>query len=938
MKKFKSALSLLTAIVMVFAIMPGAMAKTAQIADAAISVFNADGTTTGILADGKTTEILRDDWYYTHKEGAGLGGNADVTAISANLDKVAKFTAEDSGIAWSWENPVSVKRIDLWIHTDGGVKDYEIQTSNDGTTWNETPVKSGTFAAHLEGDLKTYDKNMKMACYYPIILDNAVETKYIRFVIKNFIDETNTAYIAEAKVYNTNSINFAETGHYDGNAANSPYLWGYTVSGIGNNVYEHQNNTSYTHARDGGRFLPHWGSTNSVAYPAADPNLDKIDEGIWYTTSFYRSFAKINRIGFKAAGGTITEFEIWATNNIGGSCNWAGDPKYPLSINGLNWTRVAKVKCNLAPSDGMQYFDIPEAIEANGYMIRATEFDVKPSLVDSKYSPGTFIGGFEFYALADNEISIPNAFEGVAVAENKASINISDKITNNGKDYTVVWESDSEYLNVATGDIAPHDADEEITLKSTITVDGISYCSEKNFILPAYENTLEISAFNGDGTTAGIFADGYDSDILTNDYYYATYESSNLTDKTPAANLDKVAKFTTANSGLEFAWLAEKTFKRLDLWILSFGGVKEYKIEALENGSWTTVQEDEFLQYDVALADTATRASYYPIVFDRPVTTKNIRFVIKSFYDEKGAYISEAKLRETNDVNLGVKNFYNLSSGGVRGVSPYLNGFANSESSATKNYSGFTNSKNTGYAWPFYSSGSTRIYVEDDTTDEQGIWYSTTFDRSKVKVNKIGINLSSGSVSQFKVYVHTSCDKGTFWTGNPPYLVEHYGYTLVDTVDCNITSETDVLFEIPKAYEACAILIQIPEGQFTEGTKIDSFDFYSVADYELTPELSDAAAVATDGLVAGKDVTFSVFSCNNTKDADVFFALYSGTQLIDIDKKDMPLSGVKTHTAKYTIPADTTETDLSVKAYMWDGTTLVPLLPSAVTATVPAAE
>lgn len=98
-------------------------------------------------------------------------------------------------------------------------------------------------------------------------------------------------------------------------------------------------------------------------------------------------------------------------------------------------------------------------------------------------------------------------------------------------------------------------------------------------------------------------------------------------------NLDKVAKFTAVNSGILYANEIPAEVKRLDLWILNNGGIKEYRVEKSDNKKdWTSVKAGEFKKYTSAPVDdtiynedgsvnkkATTQASYYPVIFDEPV-------------------------------------------------------------------------------------------------------------------------------------------------------------------------------------------------------------------------------------------------------------------------------------------------------------------------------
>lgn len=81
-------------------------------------------------------------------------------------------------------------------------------------------------------------------------------------------------------------------------------------------------------------------------------------------------------------------------------------------------------------------------------------------------------------------------------------------------------------------------------------------------------------------------------------------------------------------------------------------------------------------------------------------------------------------------------------------------------------------------------------------------YYATTFGASKVKVNRVGIELQAGTITQFEVW------RGNSETGN--VLYESTGIPSLDTyektknqykriavIDCNLTTESTELFDLP---------------------------------------------------------------------------------------------------------------------------------------------
>ena len=243
-----------------------------------------------------------------------------------------------------------------------------------------------------------------------------------------------------------------------------------------------------------------------------------------------------------------------------------------------------------------------------------------------------------------------------------------------------------------------------------------------------------------------------------------------------------------------------------------------------------------------------------------------------------------------------------------------------------------------GQMWPYYQNSTSPILVAPVDQNDVSLsyfWWGTTFGHSKVKINKIGLDLvhagskAKGTVTEFEVWVTQNHDNmiGTKINIDPTTKTEvvNGGWTKVATINCNLTTDnTDTLFEIPEAVEASAIFVKVTG--FTGVPMLRGISMYSVANYELTSSLENAALTGT--VAPGNTLTFSIDSENNNlPNAKVYFALYSDGIIETVTVKPLALSAVdnRTYSVNYTIPNDATGT-LSVRAFYLDGSTLVPLI------------
>ena len=109
-----------------------------------------EGTTIGDSA--ATPALLSDGFQYNYKDYKDLSERP-----SAKLEKFVKFTQVDSGVQFQWENKQVVNRLELWIWRLGSINQYEVQTSENGTTW--TAVKTGNFDQAITTPADTSSNN-----------------------------------------------------------------------------------------------------------------------------------------------------------------------------------------------------------------------------------------------------------------------------------------------------------------------------------------------------------------------------------------------------------------------------------------------------------------------------------------------------------------------------------------------------------------------------------------------------------------------------------------------------------------------------------------------------------------------------------------------------------------------------------------------------------
>jgi len=463
--------------------------------------------------------------------------------------------------------------------------------------------------------------------------------------------------------------------------------------------------------------------------------------------------------------------------------------------------------------------------------------------------------------------------------------------------------------------------------------------------------------------TISIFRDGVETaeaaTVLTDDYYYAAGDCGNyngvvLNDGT-TDNTSKVITFNSTNSGIMWSFGKTTQVKRIDLWVLTLGGVNKYDVQSSMNGvDWTDVVTDGTLDtFDGAHSGDvtkATRSSYYPVIFPAPVTAKYIRFKIDEFItvaeETTTAYIAEARIYNTNEINLGRINYFNGTTDAVRTVSPYLEKFVMSNKKAKSGTYGFS-SGNNARMWVGYSNALIPYTLEDGETagknvteeDKGRMWWATTVNESKIKINRIKPNVEAGTITGIRIWTATDNSVGNNigTTSTPmvsPFNATGNTFVLDTEISCNITSEStdaECTFDIPNPTATSDYIFEFLYDKTAESPQILYVDIYALADYEVNPGITKYDFAGT--VDAGETVTLNLATKELTNaNAKVYFAVYSGDELKAAQAVGCPFTGTATYSPiEYTIPSDAGD-NLTLKVFIWDGTTLKPLLETPVVA------
>ncbi len=413
-----------------------------------------------------------------------------------------------------------------------------------------------------------------------------------------------------------------------------------------------------------------------------------------------------------------------------------------------------------------------------------------------------------------------------------------------------------------------------------------------------------------------------DASLLTDKFYAVPAE---LADPTTA--LYRFAQFTETESGIQFAFSEAKTVKRLDLWIYTAGAVKDYEIQISSDGTVYNYYTSGTLEQDL----TSDTSCYYPILFDA-VETQYLRFVIKSFKDDaSGAYIAEAELLDSNLVNLTATRQLPTTGSTAENKlagSKYARGFAISHPYTTSSAAAYW--CDGGRIWSVTSSRVQTVGPDTGAAEDSTVaWYATRFTGNEVKVNRVVVNISAGTATGIEIL---SCNESTdaeagftTYAKNPGAVRPDVKVSGVWTVEKKISGNFgtgNVTIDIPDSSANSYWLVKVTG--CTDALRFSSIEMYALSDNELG--ISTTEGEITGNVSAGATVTFN-YSGDATvnENAKLFFALYSGTTLKSVTPVACPLTGMTTYTHEYQIPSDA-GSNLSVKAFILDGNTLVPLL------------
>lgn len=826
----KRLFALFISITMLLSIAPIAMASTV--------ISLPTGNSAGRLTSGLTvkvgsssalseTQLLTDGFHYSTSERMKLG-------VRPQNDAGAKMVTLDSTnniIEFSWEEAQTVCRLEMWVWRVGAIKDYSIQISEDGESWDEWTTGSFDRTQSLPGD----DTTRGGAAAFYLAQFDELTTKYLRFVVTAFGNGQTSAYVAEAIPRSSDSVNllgdltlskeFAYGNHLHAGDNNkypwtqvnaSSYAFGFNASAW-KHLFQSANLSGYS--------LKHsdcqtWQSFTS-GYPTMTLANATDKDYAFYSTSFMASPQKINRIKIPAYSGSINEVEIYYSQ----ASSWPGESS-------ADWKKLLTAKAAWSGTGAnAPDLHIANAPQAEYWMAKVTDFEgnlkIYPiemySLREESLTPFAKATGSVFDNINDSDDNIV-----------EETFTLSDEISYGSNTYSVKWATDSSLVDIETGAVTPSSTEVPVTLTATVTDEtaNVSYSVSRGFVIAAQEEAPP-APVNGVFTFGEgvVFEDETDSSLLDDGFYYVAGEinDTNCPGATtkPADNPQNFAKFTQVDSGIEYIWENETTVKRLELWMWRAGAVKDYEIQVSDDGEVWTKHAEGSLDQTVTVADANLSAAvFYPVLFDS-VTTKHLRFVIKSFKDaSQGAYISEVKHFENNNTNLTgtffFKNiFESLTSTGAHVISPYTSGFYVSETAV--NNTAYL--KNSPYIWPFFWNKTlTTVTPDPDGT----AWYATTTGNSPIAVNRVSYKITSGSAKGIEVL--SSNDKSSLqWVTNPARPDTVGNYDIDGAMYKDITGEGSI--DMSGVSPATCHLVKFTG--CSSDFKLESVGMYTLADDEL---------------------------------------------------------------------------------------------------------
>ena len=857
-KQIKSAFSLLLAIAMVFAAAPGAFAAVTtsklptgnsdgRLIEASMSIrvgndvtMDAEDSATytdgAVLADGfhfAAAEILN------YKTAADISGESDSVTLSTPNGSTAvtgtrTLDITNNTIEFEWEDTKSVRRLEMWVWPVGAIKDYEIQYFN-GTGWEE--CSSGTFdqnqpvpvldAANYEG---------KRAVSYIMTFDE-VNTKKLRFIARSFKTGYTSAKIGEAVPRSNNNVNLLgkntltrgdntngwlsgknSTTNGGHNAAASPYALNFACSAKDTDTYSENayNEGKYPNVFPAMPDNAYW--NRYVTHNAA--------AGFWYAVRLTDSPQKVNKVTFKVAAGAIRKFEIW--------CNTAAEATITTlapAPSGGTWQLITTVTGNFEGAAVAEAY-IPNTVAAEYWMIKITDYDS-----GSKFNlPGLYVES----ELSELSIASAHIFDTLETDTEYSDIaserieNLKSSFTYNGNEYTASWESsDTSLVTISeeTANIAFHEAEEEVSLTATVNAtndNSLYYSVSKSFTLLPRENECIVTAGN-----AVEFEDGTDTSLLTDGFFFSSYDRAESDNITPSQHPEKFAKITENDLSnqeekyIEYEWNKADKVKRLDLWIWPMGAIEEYIIETSSDGDeWTphsrgNVNENVLNNNDTVIDNQAV---YYPILFDE-IETQYLRLKIESLKEGvTEAYIAEAMPKKDNNISFtqspdGAEGIY-------KGYSHYMESYVVSNTSdESPSYR-----KSSKAVWPAYSDGS----APDVTPNATNAWYATGFGILPVKINRVTVPIAEGNATEIELLCAAGEDSGFDMDSAYPTAPDtNAQWKTVATVRGEFNSLSSAVIDIADAPSSKYWMVRVKKA--SSNMKLGRVGFYIVGSDELSP-------------------------------------------------------------------------------------------------------
>ena len=762
---------------------------------------------------GTDASLLTDGFFFSSYD-KEVSGNINP---AERPDKFARITdnypgsQEEKYIEYDWYEADIVKRLDLWVWPMGAIKEYSIETSEDGNEW--IPHSNGNVNENVASDTAVIGNQ---AVYYPILFDE-IKTKHLRFKISSLEEGVTEAYIAEAAPKRDNNISFTQSpdgaeGTYKGY---SHYMESYVVSGASdeNPSYRKSSKAVWPVCSDGG-----------VLY--ATPNATNV----WYATGFSTLPVKINRVTVPIDEGSATEIELLCAT--GEDSGFDMSSVYPAAPDAnAQWKTVTTVRGEFnALSSAV--IDMTDTVYSKYWMVRV-----------KKASSNVKLGRVGFYIVDSSELSPLTAVTskifdyletdygvGADKAKTKVKIESFDSYRYNGKDYSVKWESSSKLLNNTTGDISEHEIDELMTLTAIVTAPdntAISYCVSKQIML---EGMLSVSVLRENEKTR-------DSGVLTDGFTYSAHDRTQISSpKNAVYHLDQFVKLDSVNSGIEFHWEEPKTIKRLEMWAWPVDAISAYEIQVSSDGeSWTTHYSgtiaDRYAQTPgkrpADTSDEAGTSNFYPIVFDKP--TENVcyfRFVVTGLRDEEqGAYIAEMLFKDTNDVNyIGLNTIKGTENTEKARNSKYTVGYYLSDTTSS-----IIPRRHDVGIWPMYSTGS-QVGLNLKPREDDLCWYATRFQGAPVAINKATLTIAAGTVYEYEVMCAVGAS-GFKWADYPPRPDTQTDWKTVARVSGQFTKNNASEIHFNNDYASQYWMIKIT--QASDDLQISAAGLYTLGKYEL---------------------------------------------------------------------------------------------------------